>query len=194
MSANLLDETPETVGSTPAPAAKKNTPAAPKKETKKAGTTPAPAAAAPPAEPKEPKVYSRTELFQLNLQATINESLNVKISRKAAWELFKGIVSCTVGDVVQNGRLPLQGVGTFEIKEARPRKSKVFTHKIVPRFRFRPGTKINDFLEKTLPNVFMSEEESQAAIAANPELYKALQDAAAEHAAQKAAGAVAATE
>lgn len=130
-----------------------------------------PADATPPeTAPGETKEPSRTTKFQLRLQTVISEAVGKKVSRQAAWDLFKQIVSATVQDVVEHGRLPLQGVGTFEIIQAGARKSKLITHHFVPKFRFRPGSKISQYLEKAVAGVHKTAEEQAQTLKDNPEL------------------------
>ena len=106
--------------------------------------------------PKEPKEKSegqiRTEGFKETLQGYFNEQFGIKISKEAAWKAFKGLIALVVGDVISKGRLSLSGVGVFEIQKCGPRKSRIGKFNYVPKFRFRPSTKIDTHLIKVDPD------------------------------------------
>lgn len=126
--------------------------------------------------PAEPKELSRTQKFQIDLQELYSKEFEKKVSRQFAWDVFKKTISLCVDSVIRDGRLPLQGVGTFEIIQAGARKSKLITHHHVPKFRFRPGAKINQFLEKTLPGVLKSQAEQDAYLKEHPEAREFLKE------------------
>lgn len=125
------------------------------------------------------KEQSKTDKFKEHLQKIIKTTAGVKISKATAWDLFKEIILGTVefvenqplekaeeGDEESLGvrRLPLAGVGAFEVLNVKPRASKAGLKKneagewvrdeslkvwpFVPRFRFRPSSKISERLEK----------------------------------------------
>jgi hypothetical protein len=81
---------------------------------------------------EENKVRSKTEEFKIALQATVSEVLGVKVSKQAAWDLFKALVKKPYDFILANyaaaGKpeisygskhkeleLPLSGVGTFKV-------------------------------------------------------------------------------
>lgn len=125
------------------------------------------------------KEQSKTDAFKEHLQKIIKATAGVKVSKATAWNLFKDIILGTVeftenqplekaeeGDEESLGvrRLPLAGVGAFEVLNVKPRASKAGLKKneagewvrdeslkvwpYVPRFRFRPSSKISERLEK----------------------------------------------
>lgn len=118
---------------------------------------------------KEKGTVSRTQVFQDAIKDALTAELGKKISRDQSWKIFKAIISTTVQEVAKNGRAPLQGVGTFEVIKAGCRKSKLVTHNFVPKFRFRPGSKIDEFLDRSVPGVHKTEEEKKEVLAAHPE-------------------------
>lgn len=97
-----------------------------------------------------------TTAFKEMVRANLQQSTGAKLNRDKSWLAFKALVSGIVDFTVKNGRIPLSGVGTFEIIKAGARKSKVDTHNFVPKFRFRPGSKIDEYLEKTIKGVFIA--------------------------------------
>lgn len=116
------------------------------------------------------KVLSRTDAFKGALQEYYSKALGKKVSRADAWLMFKGTISVIVDNVRTEGRLSLSGVGAFEILRAGARKDKIFSHNYVPRFRFRTGSKINDFLDENCEGVHKSPEDVAALLKERPEL------------------------
>jgi hypothetical protein len=114
---------------------------------------------------------SKTEVFKEHLQKVIYQTLGIKVSKSKAWDLFKATTHGTVEFVLnlptttnEEGeesakKLPLAGVGTFEILETKPRGSKAGLDKdgnpmdgvtpwpCVPRFRFYPSSTIDNLCE-----------------------------------------------
>ena len=74
----------------------------------------------------EEKKVSKTELFKSHLQLIIKDSLGVKVSKDKSWELFKSIMGGTTEFVLnqEDLKLPLAGVGNFEVIKTEPRGSK----------------------------------------------------------------------
>jgi hypothetical protein len=127
--------------------------------------------------PAPEKEASKTELFKAHIQKIIKDTLGVRVSKASAWDLFKDVINGTV-EFVQNQpsekaedeeafgarRLPLAGVGSFEIIETKPRNTKAGLVKnekgewvrdeklkvwpYVPRFRFYASSKISELLEQ----------------------------------------------
>jgi hypothetical protein len=81
---------------------------------------------------EENKVRSKTDAFKAELQARIAEVAGIKVSKQAAWDLFKALVKEPFKFILKNydaaGRpeirygekhkeleLPLSGVGTFKV-------------------------------------------------------------------------------
>lgn len=95
----------------------------------------------------------RTNKFHADLQSVYSDILKVKISKDLAWELFKHTIEVTIYSVINDGRLPLQNIGVFEIIKAVSRKGKIVTHNFVPKFRFRPSERIDKYLEGIIPGV-----------------------------------------
>lgn len=111
------------------------------------------------AEPdKSPHTSARTAKFKADLQETVSDVLGRKVSKQLSWQLYKAIMSMLVNSVLTDGRLPLQGIGIWEIIEVVPRGGKVETHNFVPKFKFRPGLKIERYLENTIAGVFKQTE------------------------------------
>lgn len=100
----------------------------------------------PPREKSEG--VQRTEGFKETLQAYFNDEFETKISKEKAWKVFKGLIALIVGNVIKKGRLSLSGVGVFEVQKCGARKSRVGKFLYVPKFRFRPSSKIDDHLMK----------------------------------------------
>lgn len=129
--------------------------------------------------PEAVKEQSKTDKFKEHLQKIFKDTAGIKISKATAWDLFKEIILGTVefvenqplekaeeGDEDSLGvrRLPLAGVGAFEVLNVKPRATKAGLRKdeqgnwvrdeslkvwpYVPRFRFRPSSKISERLEK----------------------------------------------
>lgn len=109
----------------------------------------------------EKKELSKTDAYKVHLQKIIFQELGVKVSRDKAWSLFKGVIHGTVEHVlhIDDKKLPLAGVGTFEILETKPRGSKAGLDKdgnviegaeawpCVPRFRFYPSSVVDNLVE-----------------------------------------------
>lgn len=109
---------------------------------------------------KEP---SKTDVYKKHLQMIIYQELGVKVSKDKAWGLFKAIQHGTVEFVLnlEDHRLPLAGVGSFEVIETKPRKTKAGLDKdgnpiegaevwpCVPRYRYYPSTVVDGLVEKT---------------------------------------------
>jgi hypothetical protein len=114
-------------------------------------------------EPKKEKSPGelKTDAFKVHIQAIIKDRLDVKVSKETAWSLFKDVIygtlqfSCNQEDK----RVPLSGVGTFEVIKAGARKSRKEEGKLyTPKFRFYPSTTI----EKTLFKLMGEEDIDQA--------------------------------
>lgn len=109
------------------------------------------------------KETNKTDMFKVHIQKIVFQTLGVKISKEKAWELFKAIQHGTVEFVINieggSKKLPLAGVGTFEILETKPRGSKAGLDPqgnpipgaevwpCVPRFRFYPSVTIDNLVE-----------------------------------------------
>lgn len=103
---------------------------------------------------KEPREKSAGEqksaAYKVHLQKIINDRLGVKVSKEAAWNLLKDIVFGTMQFVVSqpDKRLPLSGVGTFEVIKAGARGSKKEAGaQYVPKYRFYPSTTVEKQME-----------------------------------------------
>lgn len=93
----------------------------------------------------------KTDLFKKHLQSIIKNRLGERYSKKDSWELFKSIIHGTVEFVseLEDNRLPLAGVGIFEILKTKPRgRKKEEGWEFVPRYKFYPSVKINNYLEQ----------------------------------------------
>lgn len=113
-------------------------------------------------ETKVEKTPTKTDLFKQHLQKIIYQQLGVKVSKSKAWDLFKATQKGTVQFVLKDAdnRLPLAGIGTFEVLKTQPRGSKAGLDKdgnpiegatpweFVPRFRFYPSSVIKDEVEQ----------------------------------------------
>lgn len=127
--------------------------------------------------PPNVKEASKTDLFKAHLQKMIKDVTGEKVAKSTAWDLFKTIILGTV-EFVENQelekdekdesygarRLPLAGVGSFEIIHCKPRGTKAGLKKnekgewvkdengkvwpFVPRMRFYASSKIDDRLEQ----------------------------------------------
>lgn len=105
----------------------------------------------------------KTDLFKQHIQRIIYQKLGVKVSKDKAWDLFKAMIHGTVEHVIHldDKKLSLSGVGSFEILETSPRGSKAGLDKdnnpiegaevwsCVPRFRFYPSSTIHARVEKS---------------------------------------------
>lgn len=111
---------------------------------------------------KEVKERSKTDRFKEHVQKIIFQELGVKVSKDKAWSLFKAITHGTFEFVLneEDKKLPLAGVGTYEILETKPRGSKAGLDKdgnpiegaeaweCVPRPRFYPSSVMNKMVEQ----------------------------------------------
>lgn len=83
------------------------------------------------------------------------EAVGAAVSKENAWKLFKeaihGIVDLCLED--QDNAVSLSGIGKFEILKVAPRQSKVGVVEYIPRLRFRPSTRINEYLEEKMGQV-----------------------------------------
>lgn len=81
--------------------------------------------------------------------------LGVKVSKENAWKLFKAGIEAAVETCIKDKELAcsLSGVGRFEIMKAKPRGTKVGVVEFIPRLRFRPSSRINEFLETQMGQV-----------------------------------------
>lgn len=91
----------------------------------------------------------KTDAFKVHIQSVVKDRLDIKISKETAWSLFKDVIygtlqfSCNQEDK----RVPLSGVGTFEVIKAGARKSRKEEGKLyTPKFRFYPSTTIEKAL------------------------------------------------
>lgn len=105
---------------------------------------------------------SKTEVLKRHVQAIIQQTLDVKVSKGKAWDLFKALIhgSVELTLAVEGKSIPLAGVGTFQVLETKPRGLKAGLDKegnpiegakvwpTVPRFRFYPSTNIDKGLEQ----------------------------------------------
>lgn len=112
-------------------------------------------------ETTEKKELSKTEQYKVHLQKIVYQELGIKVSRDKAWSLFKSIIHGTVEHVlhIEDKKMPLAGVGTFQVLETKPRGSKAGFDKdgnpiegaeswpCVPRFRFYPSSVIDNLVE-----------------------------------------------
>jgi hypothetical protein len=128
---------------------------------------------------EESRGAAKTDQFKIHLQKIIKDVTGKTVSKSTAWKLFKEIIGGTVQfvekqeletsdnpDELGSRRLPLAGVGSFEIVNTKPRGTKAGFRKtengelvkdeslkvwpFVPRFRFYPSSKISDRIEQTL--------------------------------------------
>lgn len=107
------------------------------------------------------KELRKTDVYKQHIQKIIYQELGIKVSRDKAWSLFKAIIHGTVQHVLklEDKKLPLAGVGTWEVLETKPRGSKAGLDKegnviegaeawpCVPRFRFYPSSVIDNLVE-----------------------------------------------
>lgn len=110
----------------------------------------------------EVKERSKTDRFKEHIQKIIFQELGVKVSKDKAWGLFKAMIHGTTEFVLndEDKKLPLAGVGTFQVLETKPRGSKAGLDEegnpvegakvwpCVPRFRFYPSSVIDNLLEQ----------------------------------------------
>lgn len=104
---------------------------------------------------------AKTDRFKEHVQAIVKQTTGQKISKADAWELFKNIINGTVEFTLnqEDLKLPLSGLGKFEILKTKPRKSKAGLDAdgnpdpnlkpwpFVPRFRFYPSVSIDRDVE-----------------------------------------------
>lgn len=108
------------------------------------------------------KVPTRTDLFKEHLQKILYQTIGVKVSKEKAWILFKNLQFGTVDFVLhqEDRRLPLAGVGTYEVQETKPRGSKAGLDKdgnkvegaeawpCVPKFKYHSSSVVDAIVEK----------------------------------------------
>ena len=65
---------------------------------------------------------SKTERFKEHVQKIVSDTLGVEVSKEKAWKLFKNIERGTMQFVAldEDNRLPIAGVGTYEIVFSKP--------------------------------------------------------------------------
>ena len=65
---------------------------------------------------------SKTERFKEHVQKIVSDTLEVEVSKEKAWSLFKNIERGTMQFVAldEDNRLPIAGVGTYEIVFSKP--------------------------------------------------------------------------
>lgn len=65
---------------------------------------------------------SKTERFKEHVQKIVSDTLGVEVSKEKAWNLFKNIERGTMQFVAldEDNRLPIAGVGTYEIVFSKP--------------------------------------------------------------------------
>ena len=65
---------------------------------------------------------SKTERFKEHVQKIVSDTLEVEVSKEKAWKLFKNIERGTMQFVAldEDNRLPIAGVGTYEIVFSKP--------------------------------------------------------------------------
>jgi len=116
------------------------------------------------------KELKGTESLQKNLQSVLQKH-GIKVSRRVAWGVFKDVIATTVATTLdeESMRLPLAGVGTFEIKvlplrkthfsskEGESPRGKELTHNQTVKFIFRPSSKIISYLEQNIEGVLKTE-------------------------------------
>lgn len=98
------------------------------------------------------KVVITKKRFSEEIQKVITEETGTKISKEAAWELYKAIYNKTV-DLAIEGDVSLAGVGKFVVQRTKPRGEKVGKVEFVPRFKVRASSRINAYLEEKLGQV-----------------------------------------
>lgn len=111
-----------------------------------------------------------TAALQENLQEVLRDK-GIKTSRLNAWNIFKDFVAMAVITTLEEEdmRLPLSGVGTFEIsvrplrqthfsksEDGKPR-GKAITHNSSASFSFKPSSRITRFLEQNIEGVLKDE-------------------------------------
>jgi len=123
---------------------------------------------------KAEKEPTGTEALQEGLQVMLQKH-GMKASRQTAWKVFKDFIATVMITTLdqEDMRLPLSGVGTFEIqvldlrkthfsapKEGEPEdvvKGKALTHNKTVKFNFRPSSRIVGYLEQNIEGVLKEE-------------------------------------
>jgi len=106
-------------------------------------------------ESKREKSYGelRTEAFKEHLQAIIKDRLGEKVSKETSWNLFKDVLFGTLQFTCnqEDKRVPLSGVGRFEVIRAVARSSKKEEgKKFTPKFRFYPSTSMDTLVQQLM--------------------------------------------
>lgn len=113
--------------------------------------TPETAEETPKKEPREKSAgEQKSAAYKVHLQKIIADRLGVKVSKETAWNLLKDIVFGTAQFVASqpDKRLPLSGVGTFEVIKAGARGAKKEAGALyVPKYRFYPSTTVEKMIE-----------------------------------------------
>lgn len=119
----------------------------PENESPKPATTPEDGATEAKKAPREKSAgEQKSAAFKVHLQKIIADRLGIKVSKETAWNLFKDLIFGTEQFVVSQDdkRLPLSGVGTFEVIKAGARGAKKEAGALyTPKFRFYPSTTID---------------------------------------------------
>lgn len=110
---------------------------------------------------------SKTDVFKEHLQIIIEDTLGKKVSKQAAWDLFKniqlGVVEFTLNQ--EDNKLPLAGVGRYEVVKTKPRGTKAGLKRgetlgewlpdstltpweFAPKFKFYPSVAVDSVVEK----------------------------------------------
>lgn len=95
----------------------------------------------------------KTDAFKMHLQAIINDTLGVKVSKETSWNLFKTMIygSLQFTCMQEDKRVPLSGVGTFEVIKAGARGSKKEEGKTnTPKFRLYFSSTLERALEELM--------------------------------------------
>lgn len=104
------------------------------------------------------------ELLQENYQSVLGEEM---VSRALAWKIFKASIATVVQfltsmvdpQVLQDVKLPLKGVGTFQLVFRKPRSvagnkpALEGRTRLVPHLRWKPSSRFNRVLVKTFCGV-----------------------------------------
>ena len=107
---------------------------------------------------------SKTERFKEHVQKIVSDTLGVEVSKDRAWNLFKNIEKGTMQFVAldEDNRLPIAGVGIYEIVFSKPTGKKAGFVKdedgnevkdptlevwdYVPRYKVRPSSTVKEEL------------------------------------------------
>lgn len=103
----------------------------------------------------------KTDLFKRHIQKVIRDKFDIKVSKDTAWQFFKEINEATLQFVVsqEDKRLPLSGVGTYEVIVAKTRgKEKKEGRLVTPRYRFYPSTAMQRTTQEMMGEEPFSEE------------------------------------